>query len=78
MNDFTTKYQENMCQFCSNYQSNNCNKAIIKRERDSIITTLCINYERNYDNEKMMEDITTYRDECAKPAKYYCRNYREV
>lgn len=78
MNNFINKYQENMCQFCSNNQSNNCNKDIIKRERDSIITILCMNYERNYDNDKMQEEIVTFKDECAKSAKYYCRNYREV
>lgn len=78
MDKYINNYQENMCQFCCKNKTNNCNKKIIKRERDSIITTLCINYERNYDNEKMLEEIITYKDECAKPAKYYCRNYREV
>jgi len=78
MDEFIDKYQKNMCHFCLNYQSNNCNKEIIKREKESITTTICINYERNYDNDKFQEEIITLRDECCKPAKYYCRNYREV
>lgn len=71
-------YRKNICPFCLKYESSMCKERVIEKTEKDIDTTICMNYERNYENETIEEIDNVFEKEGFRPAKYYLKNYREI
>lgn len=76
MKELSKYYEENICPYCLNYQTQNCNKNISKKEINKLITILCHSFLNN--KQKDTNNITETHEVYTLPKKYYFKNFREI
>lgn len=68
-------YIQKLCPFCLKYKTKECREKFQTNEQNNTAVILCLNYQRNYEQEEITEEV---KEESIKPLKYYFKNYREV
>ena len=76
MKALTEYYEENICTFCLNKNTDKCKKVITNSIVNNTETLICYDYLLNDNVEKPQYDIKDVGS--TLPTKYYFKNYREI